>query len=275
MSGAGQRSQLSVRVVSGVVLVVALIALLLAGVWGVRLLVVAAGGAALWEFSRISERLGYRAPLWMLFPLGFCFAFSGTLLQKVPLSVILSAALVFGLCAFLFLPKRSGGLGGWAMGLAGAIYIGLPLNYYLLLYGAAGFPTNLFWVLLPIATVVVSDSAAYLVGRTWGRHKLMPEVSPNKSVEGAIAGLVFSAPVMLLGGTLLLHVDPWHAAVLGLLVYVVAVLGDLVESQMKRLADVKDSSHLIPGHGGVLDRLDSLLFPPVVVYLYASLFHLL
>jgi phosphatidate cytidylyltransferase len=94
-------------------------------------------------------------------------------------------------------------------------------------------------------------------------------------MEGAAAGIVLCVPVMLLGGLGFLGMQPWQAAILGLLVGVSAEAGDLVESQMKRLAGVKDSSHLIPGHGGVLDRLDSLLFPPIVVYLFAFYLHLL
>ena len=74
---------------------------------------------------------------------------------------------------------------------------------------------------------------------------------------------------MLVAGVLLLHLSPLHSAVLGLLIGVTAQIGDLVESQMKRLAGVKDSSHLIPGHGGILDRMDSAMFPPIVVFLYA------
>jgi phosphatidate cytidylyltransferase len=80
---------------------------------------------------------------------------------------------------------------------------------------------------------------------------------------------------MLLGVSGVLGLSPVHAVVLGVLIGVSAEIGDLVESQMKRIADVKDSSHLIPGHGGVLDRLDSILFPPILVFFYVTVFHLL
>jgi len=80
---------------------------------------------------------------------------------------------------------------------------------------------------------------------------------------------------MLIGVSAVLGINPFHAIALGVLVGASAQVGDLVESQMKRLAEVKDSSHLIPGHGGVLDRIDSILFPPILVYLYVMVFHLL
>jgi phosphatidate cytidylyltransferase len=263
---------LVVRVASGVVLAAALVGLLLLGLYGLYAVVVIVGGAALWEFKGLSARMGYRAPVWLLYPLGACFMFSGTLLKRLPLEAVLAVALIFGLSAFLFLPTRRGGLGRWAMGMAGALYVGLPLNYYLLLYTEASWPRSLEWILLIVATVAVSDSAAYLVGRAVGRHPFFSEISPHKTVEGAVGGLLLAVPVMLLGGVFFLHLRPLDAAALGLLIGTVAVLGDLVESQMKRLARVKDSSHLIPGHGGVLDRLDSLFFPPIVVVLYTALF---
>jgi phosphatidate cytidylyltransferase len=267
-------SPLLIRVASGTALAAVLVGLLLLGLYGLYAVVVIVGALSLWEFKGLSARMGYGAPLWLLYPLGACFVFSGTLLKQLPLEAILSVALIGGLSAFLFLPTRRGGLGRWAMGMAGALYIGLPLNYFLLLYTRASWPRNLEWILLIVATVVVSDSAAYLVGRSLGRHPFFNEISPHKTVEGAVGGLLQAVPVMLLGGVYALGLNPVHAAVLGLLVGTVAVLGDLVESQMKRLARVKDSSRLIPGHGGMLDRVDSLLFPPMVVILYVSLFHL-
>jgi len=94
-------------------------------------------------------------------------------------------------------------------------------------------------------------------------------------VEGAVAGVVASVITMFVGVSGVLGISPVHAIVLGVLVGLSAIMGDLVESQMKRIAEVKDSSNLVPGHGGVLDRLDSILFPPILVYFYVSMFGLL
>jgi phosphatidate cytidylyltransferase len=122
---------------------------------------------------------------------------------------------------------------------------------------------------------VVNDAAALLVGSQLGRHPFFPTISPHKTVEGAVAGVIASVLAMLVGVSLVLGHSPIHAIALGVLVGLSAQMGDLVESQMNRIAEVKDSSHLIPGHGGVLDRLDSILFPPILVYFYVSMFHLL
>jgi phosphatidate cytidylyltransferase len=149
----------------------------------------------------------------------------------------------------------------------------MPFNYYLLLYTSK--PNGLTWTLFTILAIVVSDAAALLVGSRIGRHPFFRTISPSKTVEGAIAGVVGAVAVMLIGVSLVLGQPPLHAIVLGVLVGITAEVGDLVESQMKRIADVKDSSHLIPGHGGVLDRLDSILFPPILVYFYVTVFHLL
>jgi phosphatidate cytidylyltransferase len=159
------------------------------------------------------------------------------------------------------------------MGVTGALYIGMPFNYYLLLYTSK--PNGLVWTLFTIFAVVVSDSAALLVGSRIGRHPFFTNISPHKTVEGAVAGVVGAVLVMLLGVSGVLGISPLHAIVLGFLVGLSAEVGDLVESQMKRIAEVKDSSNLIPGHGGVLDRLDSILFPPILVYFYVMVFHLL
>jgi len=268
-------SPLTVRVLSGGLLLGATVALLAIGLYGIYAIAVVAGGVALWEFRQLSDRWGFRAPGWLLYPLGLYFAFSGTILKALPLDLVLAIALVAGLSVFLVLPGPREGIARWAMGLGGALYIGLPFNYYLLIYrGAHGAP-GLAWLLLIVVTVVVSDAVALLIGQRLGRRGFFPAISPKKTVEGAMAGLLCSVPVMLVGGVLLLHLHPLHSALIGLLIGLTAQIGDLVESQMKRLAGVKDSSRVIPGHGGILDRMDSAMFPPIVVFLYTHYLGLL
>lgn len=273
LTGSWKPSPLMVRIASGAVILGAVIGLVLIGIYGVYLLVLILGGLALYEFLGLSEKMGSRAPAWLLFPLGAFFAFSGTVLKQVDVTLVLALALVGGLGAFLFLPGRRQGLERWAMGLAGALYIGMPFNFYLLLYTSK--PNGLAWTLFTIFAVVVSDAAALLVGSRVGRHPFFANISPKKTLEGAVAGVVGAMIVMLIGVSAVIGHSPLHGLALGFLVGTSAIVGDLVESQMKRIADVKDSSHLIPGHGGVLDRLDSILFPPILVYLYVMVFHLL
>jgi phosphatidate cytidylyltransferase len=273
LAGRWKPSSLTVRILSAFVILAVVIGLALLGTYGADVLVLILAGLALWEFIGLSDGMGSRAPAWLLFPLGIFFAYSGTLLKGIDVNAVLSLALVGGLAAFLFVPGRRQGLGRWAMGMAGALYIGMPFNYYLLLYTSR--PQGLVWALFTIFAVVACDSAALLVGSRIGRHPFFKAISPKKTVEGAIAGVVGAVVVMLIGVSAVIGISPLHAIALGLLVGVSAQVGDLVESQMKRIAEVKDSSNLIPGHGGVLDRLDSILFPPILVYFYVILFHLI
>jgi phosphatidate cytidylyltransferase len=156
-----------------------------------------------------------------------------------------------------------------AVTLFGAVYAGGTLSFaYLLRYhdytvtAAAGTAILFF----PLVVTWICDSAAYAVGRKWGRHKLIPRVSPGKTVEGAIAGTVAGGICALLYVLLVLRptsqmtIAPAWAVLLGIVIAVVAQVGDLAESLFKRAAGVKDSSSLLPGHGGILDRLDSLYF---------------
>jgi phosphatidate cytidylyltransferase len=126
------------------------------------------------------------------------------------------------------------------------------------------------WLALFLAVDFACDSAAYLVGRFLGRNRLFPRISPKKTVEGTAAGVVGAvAAAVLIAPPLDLGLG-WALAI-GLLGGIAAVLGDLAESLLKRAADVKDSGWIFPGHGGLLDRLDSLLFVAVVVYLVGAL----
>lgn len=148
---------------------------------------------------------------------------------------------------------------------AGALYVGGPLGLLVAIHARSGWKVTL----LLLATVVVSDSAQYYAGRAFGRHKLAPVVSPKKTVEGAVGGLIAAALFMALAGSRILVGEAIvPLAVLGLAMAAVGICGDLFESSLKRHAGLKDSSSLIPGHGGVLDRIDALLFAAPLFYLY-------
>ncbi|MFB3853242.1 MAG: phosphatidate cytidylyltransferase [Vicinamibacterales bacterium] len=143
-------------------------------------------------------------------------------------------------------------------------YVGLPLGCLVRIHRLDG-PGAVLALLL---TVAASDTAQYYTGRLLGRHKLSPAISPNKTVEGAIGGLTFGTLAMvLLGAWWRPEAGALGMAGLGLVAVSLGILGDLFESLLKRSAGVKDSSNLIPGHGGVLDRIDALLFAAPCYYL--------
>lgn len=148
----------------------------------------------------------------------------------------------------------------------------LALLYLPLLLGhlvwLRGLPQGEWWVLWLLAVIFAGDTTAFYIGRTWGRRKLYPAVSPGKTWEGTVGGLAGSLAAGALAGWWLLPGMPLLPLLpLALVLGLVGVLGDLCESMLKRQAQVKDASRLLPGHGGMLDRLDSILFAgPVVVY---------
>jgi phosphatidate cytidylyltransferase len=128
------------------------------------------------------------------------------------------------------------------------------------------------WLLFMYLVIWASDTGAYYIGSSLGKHKLYPKISPKKSVEGLIGGMLAAAGVALLCRVWFLpFVGIQEAAVLGLVLAVTGTLGDLVESLFKRSAGVKDSGSLIPGHGGILDRMDSMLFAAPVLYYYLGM----
>jgi CDP-diglyceride synthetase len=146
-----------------------------------------------------------------------------------------------------------------------SVYIGVTLGTLVALHVVGGRGA----VVLLVATVAISDTAQYYSGRLLGRRPLAPLLSPKKTLEGALGGFV-AAPLFLYfaGPYLVPPAAPTTLAVLGLALVVCGIAGDLFESMIKRAADIKDSSALIPGHGGVLDRIDALLFAAPAFYVY-------
>ncbi len=186
------------------------------------------------------------------------------------IAALLAAAAVLPL-VWLTIFRREVALESWAWTLAGILYAGWMLGHYVML---RQLDHGRELVIMAVFTTFACDTAAYFVGRTWGRHRMTPTVSPNKTWEGAaggFAGAVAAAAALCY----LLNLGDWslplcylEAVGVGCLVGVGAQIGDLVESLFKRRAGVKDSGHLLPGHGGLLDRIDSLVFTGVIVYYF-------
>jgi len=183
--------------------------------------------------------------------------------------LLVTLAVVLPLVWLVLRQRVEGAFTGWAWMVVGFLYTGWMLSFLVDLRLEAG--RN--WVFFALFTTFGSDTAAYFVGRVLGKHRLAPQISPHKSWEGAIGGLLGAAAMSLLftlSTPLQITLSIVQGVVLALLVSIFGQIGDLAESLLKRNTGVKESGASIPGHGGFLDRMDSVVFAGVVVYLYHS-----
>ncbi len=185
------------------------------------------------------------------------------------LPVLITAAVVISLIWLLFRYPRDQAFNNWAWTMAGILYIGWMLSYWVEL---RNLETGMALVFIAMFTAFANDTGAFFVGRAWGKHALAPSISSGKTWEGAIGGLLSSVVASLLIGLIVkAPYSYWQIAIAGLIISICAQLGDLVESLLKRNTGVKDAGKLIPGHGGILDRMDSLIFTGVIVYYLVEL----
>ena len=247
--------------------------------WVFQLLVVAASAVACRELARMFERTGRPIATWLTVGVGAALTASfatslytglginGHAVRWMPTPEL---ALLVGVGLICSAPLWSSGrplVESTANTLFGAIYIGWLLGYAIWLQGRADGPQL---VLFLVGVTWAGESAAYLVGSSVGRHRLAPVLSPGKTVEGAIAQVIVSiAAALALGFWLLPACGLLGAAGAGVVLGVIGQVGDLAESAIKRSIGTKDTGDLIPGHGGMLDRIDSLLFNAPALYLYS------
>ena len=223
---------------------------------------------ALYEyFSLIQARLSF-SPFWGI---AWGMAIAGSVLLY-PLSVV-SAVIVFGLfVSFVFSltdPQSSQGLSSVSDTLLGVIYIGFLVPHIALLHRG---PDGTEWVLFVFLVAMLGDTAGYGIGRMWGKHKLIPHVSPGKTIEGSFGSVLGNLTGACISwGWFFPQRSLVEFLLLGLFSGILAQIGDLCESAIKRAYGVKDSGHFLPGHGGILDRLDSLLFPAAFIYYYEKI----
>ncbi|HET6345263.1 MAG TPA: phosphatidate cytidylyltransferase, partial [Myxococcota bacterium] len=155
----------------------------------------------------------------------------------------------------------------------GVVYCAALIPYLAVLRGRPDDSHGLGLCLMALFCTWASDTGAYFAGRTLGRRKLYPKISPSKTVEGGVGGLLTAvAMAFAIRGALHLDLSPLHTGLLGAVSAAFGAVGDLCESMLKRSVGAKDSSKLIPGHGGVLDRFDGVMFAVPAFYIYIALF---
>ena len=288
------------RVIAGLIaLAPVLLALWFGGLWWVLLLTFFTALGA-YEYYVLIERSGYRPARWYGFAWTLALMFSFWSLVPIEPQLVLTFGFIIIFIRILLSQQSapshednrspdSTGPGdepqperettaqardhkpfrNWALTVAGASYIGLMMGQALAL---RLLPNGLYWMLLGLAVTMINDSAAYFVGVTMGRKRILPALSPKKSWEGTIGGWIAAT---LVGAAVAywapLDLAVWLGASIGLVGGILALFGDLAISMLKRQIGVKDSGLFLPGHGGFLDRLDSIMFVLPFVYQMALL----
>lgn len=251
----------------------ALFAIIFGGLWLAALVFIVVFFASK-EYTEILRNKGFLPSLKIMLASSLIFGALAYFnkFNLIPLALTLSALMAF---MWVLFRGRQPYIANVATTLLGFVYCGwFPLHLLFLRNmgdSVDGWfipdPLGAGYCILILFAVLVTDTFCYFVGCKWGKHKLSPVISPNKTIEGSLGG-TFMCMVFSLGIGLTIGLPWYHAMILGLLIAVFAQIGDLCESMIKRDAGVKDSSNVLPGHGGFLDRCDSYILTIPVVYYY-------
>ena len=268
------------RTLSVVVLVPLILLLIYLGSWFYLLLITAAVLMMQVEYCRLAGNFGGKLNpiIPTILTVAFClFAFFlPTPIENANTSLLMFSffivVFIYAFASSIYRGKVAGELLAVTLKLTGILTIGWAFGYHCILLRKAD-AVGMQLIFLLIGTIWCSDTGAYLIGRAVGKHKLSTPISPRKTVEGTIAGLVVGTLISIGFGAIFLSetLSLANAAFIGLLLSILGQLGDLSVSLMKRTAGVKDSGDFIPGHGGFLDRCDSLIFSAPILYYYLAL----
>jgi phosphatidate cytidylyltransferase len=265
---------LRTRILSAAVLIPLVAGLTYAGGWVLAAALLLVTVRSAYELFQLLAEAGYRPSLAATAVVMAAFL-AAALYPGVTTGPVLAAAVLGTLIWQLLRPPEGQPTQSWALTLGAGLWLGWLASHFVLLRTLSpmfdlGAGTR--WLVLVFLVTWINDSAAYFVGKAIGRHPCAPYLSPKKTWEGTLGGWIGGLLATALLGYWLLDL-PWvHGLALGALVATIAPFGDLAKSMVKRQMGVKDFSALIPGHGGMFDRIDSLLFVAPVVYYYALLF---
>lgn len=282
----------STRVLGAAIVVLTVAVVILAGEPLFSLAIAACAVICLWELYGMFQKAGFQPSRRLGAALAIALLLATYLESSTPLEtnglwleLAIAAAVVLPLALALVRVSDSKALANWALTAAGALYIGWLLRYFTLIRHLGGtgsiidllqsgaIPRGMAWTAVLFAATWLVDTGAYLIGSRFGRHRMTPVLSPKKTWEGAAAGVVFPIiTVLVLVPVLGLSHNYPAIALLGIVVGVLAQIGDLIVSFFKRQVAVKDTGHIIPGHGGLLDRMDSLLLVAIGFYYFVNFF---
>ncbi len=236
--------------------------------WALTLLLIAVGSIALLELYRLSFQSRLNSVLVGVGMAVFVLTVARSHVSLPFPELLLGGAAALAMTAIFVATSSTFRWKDPLLTMLGVLYIGLPLSTVV---SARVLPSGAFLVLFLAVVTWASDAGAYYVGTLWGKHPLMPSVSPKKTFEGLLGGLAGAIAAALLARLWFASELSWFDAVaLGILLTLTGLVGDLFESVIKRRAGVKDSGGILPGHGGMLDRIDSLLFTAPTFYYYVA-----
>lgn len=269
------------RTVTGVFLAAVLVALLFVQGWPLRIVLVAMMAISFWEMYDAFTRRGAKPVRWV----GMLYALLALPVYLVrgsaALGPLMTVACMLGLAVIIFRGKVD--FPSAVATLFPMLYPGMMVTLILPMQDMPNKTMASMALALTFSVALFNDVMAYLVGSRWGRHKLSPELSPHKSVEGAVAGLITGMLTGMLvplvawaittyipmAAPYAVQIPPlWQFALLGLVGSAASQIGDLTASMVKRYCGIKDFGTMFPGHGGMMDRMDGVLFTGVVVYVY-------
>jgi phosphatidate cytidylyltransferase len=265
---------LRTRVLSAAVLIPLVAAMTYAGGWILAGIIFLVTLRAAYEFFLLVKDVGYRPVLPATGVVMALFLVAARFPELALTGLVLTFSVMGTLIWHLLRSPKGHPIQSWALTLGAALWLGWLASHFVLLRDLSpafdwGWGTR--WLVVTFLATWINDTAAYFVGKAIGRHPCCPYLSPNKTWEGTVGGWLGGVAATVLLGYWLVDL-PWiHGVILGALLATVAPFGDLAKSMVKRQMDVKDFSALIPGHGGMLDRIDSLLFVVPTVYYYVTL----